>query len=455
MTPFANSSCKKTLVWFCASLAMTVAGTAHSTALPQDNGHKNLGNATCGNEFCHEAKVPWKTSAVPQTEFSIFASKDRHGRAYKTLLGEKSVSIAKKLGLKKPAHEEKLCLDCHANNVAPEQRSRTFKIEDGVSCESCHGGADRWLETHVSGAGDHADNIAAGLFPTEDPVKRATLCMSCHINNDKKSVTHRMLGAGHPRLVFELDTYTVAEPAHYYVNNEYKKRKVVATAIQTWALGQAKSVQILMDGISDPVTFRKLAYPELSFFDCNSCHHRMSDKRWSPKSPTQNGPGVPRLNTSNLLMLEMLAKQVAPKIGKQLSREVLALHQSTNKSYEQTALAARSLRKTAAQLFEQFSTYSFSQYDLLSMLNNFIQDSGDKKYLDYVAAEQATLAISTLVTGLHRTGAVDEQTFVKLNQAMDPIYKSVESDENYKAEHFKVALTSFETAFRRLKLKSL
>lgn len=453
MTHFANSNLKKILLWFCASLAITVGSFAHSTALPQDNGHKNLGNATCGNEFCHEAKVPWKTSVVPQTEYSIFAAKDPHGKAYKILLGEKSSSIAKKLGLKKPAHEEKLCLDCHANNVAPEQRSRTFKIEDGVSCEACHGGADRWLETHVSGAGDHSDNIAAGLFPTEDPVKRATLCMSCHLNNDKKSVTHRMLGAGHPRLVFELDTYTAAEPAHYYVNNEYKKRKVVATAIQTWALGQAKSVQILMDGISNPATFRKLAYPELSFFDCNSCHHRMSDKRWSPKSPSQIGPGMPRLNTSNLLMLEILAKQVAPTIGRRLNREVFALHQSTGKSNEQTALAAQLLRRTASQLFDQFATYSFSQNDLLSMLNNLVQDSGDKKYLDYVAAEQATLAISTLVTGLHRTGAIDEQTFKKLNQAMDPIYKSVESDENYKAEHFKTALSNFDAAFRRLKLK--
>lgn len=453
MTHTGNSNFTKIAVWFYACLAMAVVSIAHSTALPQDNGHKNLGNATCGNEFCHEAKVPWKTSVVPQNEFSIFSSKDAHAKAYKALLSEKGLSIAKKLALKKPAHEEKLCLDCHANNVAPEQRSRTFKIEDGVSCEACHGGSDRWLETHVSGAGDHADNIAAGLFPTEDPAKRASLCMSCHVNNDKKSVNHRMIAAGHPRLVFELDTYTAAEPAHYIIGKEYKKRKVVASAIQTWALGQAKSVQILMDGISNPVMFRKSAYPELSFFDCNSCHHRMSDKRWSAKSPSQNGPGVPRLNTANLLMLEILAKQVDPTIGKQLNREILALHQSTSKGNDQTALAAQTLRKTASQLFEQFASYPFSQRDLLNMLNNLIQDGSDKKYLDYVAAEQATLAIATLVTELHRTGIVDEQVFKKINQAMDPLYKSVESDESYKTENFKTALSQFENAFKRLKLK--
>ena len=70
-----------------------------------------------------------------------------------------------------------------------------------------------------------------------------------------------------------------------------------------------------------------------------------------------------------------------------------------------------------------------------------------------MAAEQATLAIATLVTELHRSGTVDEQAFKKINQAMDPLYKSVESDENYKTENFKTALSQFDNAFKRLKLK--
>jgi hypothetical protein len=451
MTHFSHHPFTKSIRCLLIALALSVFSSAYSAALPPDNGHKNLGNVTCSNSFCHDAKVPWKTSAVPQNEFTTFNSKDAHGKAYKSLLGERSQAIAKRLGLKNPAHEEKLCLDCHANNVAVELRGRSFKIEEGVSCEACHGGSDRWLETHVSGAGDHADNVAAGLFQTENPVNRAELCMSCHLSNEKKSVTHRMLGAGHPRLVFELDTYTAAEPAHFTVNNAYKKRKHVATAIQTWALGQAMSVQSLMDNIINPSTFRKTAYPELSFFDCNSCHHKMSDKRWTAKSPSQNGPGVPRFNTANLVMLEVLAKQVTPTIAEQLSKEILGLHQSTSKSNEQTVLAAQSLRKTATLLFNQFANYSFSQQDLLTILDTLVQDQRNYKYPDYVAAEQATLAMSTLVTGLHRTGGIDEQTLKSLNLAMDPVYQSVKSDENYKAENFKAALRNFDGVFKRVK----
>lgn len=420
--------------------------TANAGALPSENGHKSLGNVTCGNSFCHEAKVPWKTSAIPQNEFITWSSKDAHQKAYEALSSDKGKLIAKKLGLKKPAHQESKCLDCHANNVPLAQRTRTFNIEDGVSCESCHGGADQWLETHVSGAGDHKDNLLAGMFPTEEPVSRATLCMSCHIGNNKKFVTHRMIAAGHPRLVFELDTYTASEPAHYVVNDEYKKRKATSSAIQTWAIGQAMSVQLTMDGIANASRFRKSAYPELAFFDCNSCHHKMSDTRWLPRKEAQTGPGVPRLNTSNLIMLQIIAKHVTPSVGASLKAEMQTLHQSTTVNNNQTELAAKAIRNTATKLISVFSQYDFNHHDLIAMLKALINENSESSYLDYVAAEQSTLALSTILSGLQRTGGINDNEFNRLNKAMDAIYKSVESDERYKPSDFKSALIAFQTA---------
>jgi len=423
----------------------------YAGALPSENGHKSLGNVTCGNSFCHEAKVPWKTSAIPQNEFITWSSKDSHQKAYEALSSDKGKLIAKKLGLKKPAQQESKCLDCHSNNVPLAQRTRTFNIEDGVSCESCHGGADQWLETHVSGAGDHKDNLLAGMFPTEEPVSRATLCMSCHIGNNKKFVTHRMIAAGHPRLVFELDTYTASEPAHYVVNDEYKKRKITSSAIQTWAIGQAMSVKLLMDGITNASRFRKSAYPELSFFDCNSCHHKMSDKRWLPRKETQTGPGVPRLNTANLVMLQIIAKHIEPNAGNRLKQEMLDLHQSTTKNNSQTEFAAKAISTTATKLITTFSQYSFSHHDLIAMLKALVDESSGNAYLDYVAAEQSTLALSTILAGLHRTEGINEADFKKLDKAMDPIYKSVASDEQYQPNNFKSALIDFQTATQDIK----
>ena len=108
--------------------------------------------------------------------------------------------------------------------MPPERRGPQFQLSDGVGCEACHGGAEPWLGTHLSGA-DHKANLAAGMYPTDQPLARGMRCLSCHLGDDKKFVAHKIMGAGHPPMPFELDTYTAIEPAHFVVNDSYVERK--------------------------------------------------------------------------------------------------------------------------------------------------------------------------------------------------------------------------------------
>src|SRR5690606_38327741 len=136
---------------------------------------------------------------IRQDEYVVWLQKDRHAQAYNVLMCERSKRIAQNLGLDN-AYEAKICLDCHADNVAPALRAPGFQIADGVSCESCHGGAENWLALHVSGKSDHAANVKAGLYPTDDVQARAKLRLSCHFVDKDRTITHRIMGAGHPRL---------------------------------------------------------------------------------------------------------------------------------------------------------------------------------------------------------------------------------------------------------------
>jgi len=45
------------------------------------------------------------------------------------------------------------------------------------------------------------------MYPTEEPMERARLCLSCHLGTERKFATHEIMGAGHPRLAFELELY--------------------------------------------------------------------------------------------------------------------------------------------------------------------------------------------------------------------------------------------------------
>ena len=74
---------------------------------------------------------------------------------------------------------------------------------------------------------------------------RAGLCLSCHFGNQEKFVTHRMMGAGHPRMSFELDTFTQLQPAHFVVDEDSKPGHLVfnrtVTLKDAWAKAVAKN----------------------------------------------------------------------------------------------------------------------------------------------------------------------------------------------------------------------
>ncbi len=228
-TPLFLSS--RALIAKAAVVALLIMGSSQVRAEePQSSidSDIHLGVETCAGSTCHGSVEPWIKSNVPQNEYVTWQREDKHHKAYSVLLNEESKRIARNLGLAE-AHTAEECLVCHSDYVAPELRGPNFQIEDGVGCEACHGGSVRWIGTHLAGKG-HQVNVDNGMYPTDDPFARAKLCLSCHLGDDKRFVTHRIMGAGHPRLSFELDTFTALQPAHFEVDQDYIERKKVSTA---------------------------------------------------------------------------------------------------------------------------------------------------------------------------------------------------------------------------------
>jgi len=213
------------------SLATSAAGLAQDLpTVPHHGDAVHLGVATCASATCHGAVAPAQGGVVLQNEYTTWQSRDPHANAYAVLLNEQSQQIARKLGLE-AAHTADVCLDCHTDNVAAARRGPQFQLTDGVGCEACHAGAQDWIQVHTVGDQNaHQRNLDAGLYPTPDPVARAGLCLSCHLGDETKFVTHRLMGAGHPRLSFELDTFTAIEPAHFVIDEDFDRKVVAAMA---------------------------------------------------------------------------------------------------------------------------------------------------------------------------------------------------------------------------------
>jgi len=423
--------------WIPAFAGMTVLA-ALAQPLPYAARGTHLGVVNCANSLCHGSVSPWKDSNILQNEYVTWSRVDKHAtRAYQVLFDERSKRIAANLGLKEPAHEAKVCLDCHTHNAPKAQRGERFKLTDGVSCEACHGPAEKWIQGHVAPGATHAGNLAQGLYPASEPVAQARLCLSCHFGNQDKFVTHRMMGAGHPRMSFELDTFTQTQPPHFVIDADWQKRKRSWDPVRVWAIGQALAASELLDVLLDPKRSRDGLFPELVVFDCHACHHPMSDLRWSPRTGTS--PGRIRLNDANLLMLRQIVRQALPaEDANGFAQRVGELHKAVAGDGGDAIEAARALRAALDDLVRQLAARTFRAEDLRAILAGLVEDGVRGQYRDYAGAEQATMAIASLLNFLGKRGELRDLRAA--NAALDRLYDTVKDDEKFRPERFQAAL---------------
>jgi hypothetical protein len=191
--------------------------------LPAQAPDRHLGAASCASSVCHGAVQPPARPGALMNEFVTWSHEDSHAKAYQALSSPQGRSIAAKLGLGS-AETAKICLDCHTDNVPQNQRGNRFTLTDGVGCEACHGGAERWISSHAAKSNYRSD-IKTGMYPTADLRDRSRLCLSCHYGAADKFATHRIMAPGHPRLSFEIDTFLALEPVHYRIDEHYRERK--------------------------------------------------------------------------------------------------------------------------------------------------------------------------------------------------------------------------------------
>ena len=412
---------------------------AEDPVIPQYGSDKHEGVSSCDGSGCHGSAAPRNDRNVMQNEYSIWADEDRHHtRAYKILLNKDSQRISKNLGREQKPHQDDLCLDCHADNPPPAQRrteNNSFRIEDGVGCEGCHGGAERYLKSHDSGS-SHSKNIALGLYPTDQPVARARLCLSCHFGDRKKFVDHRLMGAGHPRQSFELSLFSILQPYHWEPDADYLERgKQAPSDVKLWAIGQAVAVDEFLDAMLDPKRNRLGLFPEFVLYDCHACHHPIDkQRRWSPRATTGLGPGVARLNDANFLMLMQAAQLVDAAAATALRNDLRALHQAASEGRGDAEATAGRIRASIATLLPKLEAWEIDKAALRKLAKSLLETAASGGYKDYSASEQAAMAIQGVLYGYLLEGLLDEAAYDALERGeLARLLDAVEDPDNFKS----------------------
>jgi len=409
--------------------------TTFAQPLPYQSTYKTEGAVTCASSLCHGAVKTWQDSNILQSEYITWSRLDKHARAYNVLLNEKSKRIANNLGLKQPAHQAKICLDCHAHNIPAERHGEKFSINDNITCESCHGPAERWIRSHVAPNATHASNVADGMYPADDAFARAKLCLSCHFGNKDKLVTHRIMGAGHPRMSFELDSFTQMAPKHFVIDRDYGERKRIWDGVKVWAIGQALMVAETMDWLNDEKRGRDGLFPELVLFDCHACHRPMAENRLQAKTPLGMSatPGLVRLNDSNMLMLRVIARAIDPALGERINARTVALHRAIAGEGD-TKQAAAELKSVSTEVAHRVQSLNIDAKLLQTIALGLADDGIDGVYRDYAAAEQAALALASVGQFMAQQGAL--KSTAAFNTHWKRLNETLRHDEKFKPQEF-------------------
>ena len=385
------------------------AGFAANAALKAG---AHIGVTTCSASSCHGDVNRPRGSSVAGNEYLIWSKQDKHHNSFAVLQTPPALRIAKALGLPDAA-SQKLCLDCHTDNAAADARGPQFHVEDGVGCEACHGAASGWLGTHISGL-PRQTNITNGMYPTDQPIARAEKCLSCHLGDRERFVTHRFYSAGHPRLVFELDTFTQSQPAHFTLDARYIQRKGNISDVKVWAVGQAVALAHRMDALTDPKRAPRGLWPEFALLDCQTCHHTFGTIPGGVSAQF-------KLDDSNALMVKLIAARVVPDAAQLLGQHLDVLNKATRGNWAGVQQEAAAIRDIAEKLKQVFADHDFTADDTRALADALT--ALGKTNREFAPAEQITLGLKAVGASLRASGVALPQR----GEAIDKAQKAAEA----------------------------
>jgi len=415
----------------------TAASGQPSTA--RDIG-KHLGVATCASTICHGSVRSLDARTVQQNEYVTWSNFDPHSRAYKILFDPKSQRIAQRLGLKN-AHQSLECLGCHSDAVGTARQGERFQVSDGIGCEACHGGSEKWLATHDDAPGvTHAANLANGMRKLESPVVRAEVCLDCHLGSGTRFASHQMMAAGHPRLAFELDTYTElwrtsGGREHYKVDPDYAARKGRHDPVVVWLTGLSAASRRTSDMINWHATKPNVALPDFSLYNCYSCHRTMQLSVWSSGGQYDGLPaGTLRLQDGHIKALLSVLDALNSRQASLLRESLSAMHASVGGDKAALRQATERMSGQLAGIENTVSKGNWSKGELKGVLNAMTGAARRGAFADYAAAEQAAMAMVLLVSEMDPGNVRSPE--------VDALFKALEDDKQFDGSRFQRALST-------------
>jgi len=415
------------------------------------------GVASCAGSTCH-GRAEGDGKVVRQDELMYWqepsSKTGAHSRAHAALTSARGQAMASALDLGSAASAP-ACLGCHATPAG--ERGDRFLLSDGVGCEACHGASSGWIASHYAVGASHAGNIANGMIALDQPQVRAGLCLDCHFGSDRPGqfVTHSMMAAGHPRLVFELDLFSGLQQ-HWDEDADYAGRKGRSDPVRLWAVGQAESVRRQTALFANAGLASKGLFPELYFYDCHSCHRAISDdpdrRRTFETNPERPVPfGYPPFNDENMIMLSAVGRVLAPGQSARFDAAARAFHAAMAQGRAPAVAAANRLNAASAALSSAMAARGYGGDTAFRVVAAIASRAVSPRFTDYAGSSQAVMALDTLLNAMVRDGRITVGAAAGIRVNINRAYAAVASPASHNPAAFRASLGAAAHAIEALR----
>lgn len=388
---------------------------------------KYVGPGSCSAAACHGSVRPAANAKILQNEYSTWILQDKHAQAHKVLTNSVSQRMGRILGIGAPEQAQK-CLACHALSVPADKKGRDFDITEGVSCENCHGPASGWLGQHTVKGWTTAQSVALGMVDTANISTRAEQCLTCHLGTAEKFVDHEMIAAGHPDLVFELDSYSSVMPPHW------KKPEDSAHGARVWSVGQAVKLREGLERLARRA--QGPTWPEYAEMECFACHHDLTkaENSWrQARGYANRRPGNAPWNAAHYSVLRVALKEMDASLAETLEKDlanVFALASKLNADRNEIARVAGAAAATANQAAQKLNALQYDRDRAGRMARAIVAEADDLSAEGTRTAEQAAMAIEALLS------AQGQRPQKQVRALVDGLFKQLENPSAYSGPRF-------------------
>jgi hypothetical protein len=187
------------------------------------------------------------------------------------------------------------------------------------------------------------------------------------------------------------------------------------------------------------------AFPEFTFFDCQSCHRRIYDqaersKTWEANPGRPIPAGMPPFNDENMIMLSAAARVIAPGLAGRFDADSRAFHGAIATDRRAAVAAAGKLAASAGALANAFAAGQTNGDMAFAVVREIAGSAIAPRFTDYEGSVQAVMAVDTLLNSLVKSGRVTVGAAAGIRADVNRAYAAVKEPNGYRPADFRAAL---------------